>query len=94
MRGYVPRRRISSKLPASLVDSTQYQLDFLSSVCDNDNRPGEIDASTSTPPNHSRGVISAMTSVQHTTQLPQASIPTPRRTYPQDWPSYSKAPNV
>ena len=91
MRGHAPRRRNSSKMPAGLVDSTQYQLDFLGSVCDNSVKTGENDALTSPPPNHGKDGALPMTTSHLIPDRTTPVNPTPRRTYPQDWPSYNKA---
>ena len=91
MRGHVPRRRNSSKLPAKLVGSTQYQLDFLGSVCDNGIKTGENDALTSPPPNRGKDGALPMTTSHLIPDRTTPVNPTPKRAYPQDWPSYNAA---
>ena len=91
MRGHVPRRRKSSRLPARLVDYTQYQLDFLGSVCDNGIKMGESGVSAPLPPNHGKDGALPMTASHLISDRTTPVNPTPRRTYPQDWPSYNKA---
>ena len=91
MRGHIPRRRNSSRLSAKLVDSTQYQLDFPASVWDNGIKTGENDALTSPPPNRGKDSGLPMTTSHLIPDRTTPVNPTPRRTYPQDWPSYNKA---
>ena len=91
MRGHVPRRRNSSRLSAKFGDSTQYQLDFPAYVWDNGIKAGENDALTSPPPNRGKDGALPMTTSHLIPDRTTPVNPTPRRTYPQDWPSYNKA---
>ena len=70
--------------------NTDFQLDFLASICDNVNITGARVLVHPSPPNHDRGVGSTMIDTEHSIQDYPSQV-TPKPTYPQNWPAYNAA---
>ena len=86
MRRWTATRRKAPRLPTN-----QYQLDFSPSVCDNNTKAGTSGGDTPLPPNHGKEYSLTMTTSHLISDRTTSVKPTPRRTYPQDWPSYNAA---
>ena len=90
MREHRPQQRKPPKLTANSSGFVAIQLDLLLSNDDNSNIAGdEGGIHPPSPPNHSEGSISAMTTTNGT--KPDVPSQIVRPTYSQDWPAYNAA---
>ena len=86
MRQHVARRRKPLKPPANWCRNVAFQLALIAEISDNYSQTGANGAVTPPPPNQDGGTSSTMTTANYT-----ATPPSPRKTYPQDWPAYNAA---